>query len=152
MGAPTWRIRPRTVTTPAACGAHLRKHNNILKRQLIHISGFNLSLIFRRLLGAGTPREWNDLGGRLLLFLVGLFARRTHHNLTIGLVEASCDRRIQLLYINGNSGSHQDLLGISYLHHGLLSLKFPSRPTIGPNRRSRSLDRINRTRRRQTPS
>src|SRR6202521_5800358 len=33
---------------------HLRKHNNILKRQLIHIAGFNLSLIFRRLLGAGT--------------------------------------------------------------------------------------------------
>ncbi len=44
---------------------HLRKHNNILKRQLVHIAGFNLSLIFRRLLGAGTPRGmeqpgWND--------------------------------------------------------------------------------------------
>jgi transposase len=36
---------------------HLGKHENILKRQLIHIAGFNLSLIFRRLLGAGTPRE-----------------------------------------------------------------------------------------------
>ena len=39
---------------------HLRKHDNILKRQLIHVAGFNLSLIFRRLLGAGTPREWNN--------------------------------------------------------------------------------------------
>jgi transposase len=57
---------------------HLRKHNNILKRQLIHIAGFNLSLIFRRLLGAGTPREWNNLGGMLLLFLLGLFTRPTH--------------------------------------------------------------------------
>ena len=57
---------------------HLRKHNNILKRQLIHIAGFNLSLIFRRLLGAGTPREWNNMGGMLLLFLLGLFTRRTH--------------------------------------------------------------------------
>ena len=37
---------------------HLRKHDNILKRQLIHVGAFNLSLIFRRLLGAGTPREW----------------------------------------------------------------------------------------------
>ena len=59
---------------------HLRKHDNILKRQLIHIAGFNLSLIFRRLLGAGTPREWNNLGRMLLLFLLGLFTRRTHRN------------------------------------------------------------------------
>jgi len=55
---------------------HLRKHNNILKRQLIHVAGFNLSLIFRRLLGAGTPREWNNLGRMLFLFLLGLFTRR----------------------------------------------------------------------------
>ena len=59
---------------------HLRKHNNILKRQLIHIAGFNLSLIFRRLLGAGTPREWNNLGGMLFLFLLGLFTRRTERH------------------------------------------------------------------------
>lgn len=37
---------------------HLRKHDNILKRQLIHVGAFKLSLIIRRLLGAGTPREW----------------------------------------------------------------------------------------------
>lgn len=36
---------------------HLRKHNNILKRQLIHVSAFNLGLILRQLVGAGTPRE-----------------------------------------------------------------------------------------------
>jgi transposase len=59
---------------------HLRKHNNILKRQLIHIAGFNLSLIFCLLLGAGTPREWNNMGGMLLLFLLGLFTRRTHRS------------------------------------------------------------------------
>jgi transposase len=55
---------------------HLRQHDNILKRQLIHVAGFNLSLIFRCLLGAGTPREWKNLGGGLLLFLFGLFLRR----------------------------------------------------------------------------
>ena len=59
---------------------HLRKHDNILKRQLIHVGAFNLSLIFRRLLGAGTPREWNNLGGVLFLFLLGLFTRRTHRH------------------------------------------------------------------------
>ena len=55
---------------------HLRKHNNIFKRQLIHVAGFNLSLILRNLLGAGTPREWNNLGRMLFLFLLGLFTRR----------------------------------------------------------------------------
>ena len=59
---------------------HLRKHDNIHKRQLIHVGAFNLSLIFRRLLGAGTPREWNNLGGRLFLFLLGLFTRRKNQH------------------------------------------------------------------------
>jgi hypothetical protein len=59
---------------------HLRKHNNILKRQLIHLAGFNLSLIFRRLLGAGTPREWYNRARMLLLFLLGLFTCRQEHN------------------------------------------------------------------------
>jgi transposase len=45
---------------------HLRGHKNILKRQLIHVGAFNLSLIMRRLMGAGTPREWRN---RLALLL-----------------------------------------------------------------------------------
>jgi len=36
---------------------HLRGQENVWKRQLIHVCAFNLSLIFRRELGAGTPRE-----------------------------------------------------------------------------------------------
>jgi len=40
---------------------------------VIHVRAFNLSLIFRHLLGAGTPREWCNRGGKLLLFLYGLF-------------------------------------------------------------------------------
>src|SRR2546422_6859987 len=48
---------------------HLRGHHNILKRQLIHIGAFNLSLIFRSLLGAGTPRE---LRNRLSSFIFAL--------------------------------------------------------------------------------
>jgi transposase len=54
---------------------HLRKHNNILKRHLIHVAGFNLSLIFRKLLGAGTPREWRNLGGVRLMHILSLFRR-----------------------------------------------------------------------------
>jgi transposase len=41
---------------------HLRGHTNILKRLLIHTSGFNLGLLMRRLIGVGTPR---GLQGRL---------------------------------------------------------------------------------------
>jgi transposase len=45
---------------------HLRGHENILKRQLIHVGAFNLSLILRKLMGAGTPREWKNRGGLLV--------------------------------------------------------------------------------------
>lgn len=50
---------------------HLRGHQNILKRQLIHVGAFNLSLVLRKLMGAGTPRELrNRFGTRMLrLFL-----------------------------------------------------------------------------------
>jgi transposase len=54
---------------------HLRGRQNILKRQLIHVGAFNVSLILRQLLGAGTPREWRNRGG-LLVFLVSLLLSR----------------------------------------------------------------------------
>jgi hypothetical protein len=55
---------------------HLRGNKNILKRQLLHVGAFNLSLILRKLLGAGTPRELKNRAGqvfsRLFFFLVAL--------------------------------------------------------------------------------
>jgi transposase len=44
---------------------HLKGHENILKRLLIHVSGFNLSLVLRKALGLGTARGMQDLAGRL---------------------------------------------------------------------------------------
>ncbi len=35
---------------------HLRRHDNILKRLLVHAAGFNLSLVMRALFGVGKPR------------------------------------------------------------------------------------------------
>jgi len=52
---------------------HLRGHQNILKRQLIHIGAFNLSLILRVVLGAGTPREWKNRTGALFLRVIFFF-------------------------------------------------------------------------------
>jgi len=40
---------------------HLREHPNILKRLLIHIAGFNLSLVLRQMLGLGTARGLQGL-------------------------------------------------------------------------------------------
>jgi transposase len=49
---------------------HLRGRENILKRQLIHVGAFNLSLILRELLGAGTPREMKNRAASLILHLL----------------------------------------------------------------------------------
>ena len=47
--------------TGAMRRVYLRGHENVLKRQLIHVGAFNLSLIFRQRLGAGTPRGLRNL-------------------------------------------------------------------------------------------
>ena len=39
---------------------HLRGHENILKRLLIHVAGFNLALAMRKLFGIGKPRSLQD--------------------------------------------------------------------------------------------
>jgi transposase len=49
--------------TGAMRRTHLRGHGNILKRALVHLSGFNLGLAMRRLFGVGTPR---GLQGRIV--------------------------------------------------------------------------------------
>ena len=51
---------------------HLRGRENILKRQLVHVGAFNLSLVLRKLLGAGTPRELRNRTARVLLQLFRL--------------------------------------------------------------------------------
>jgi transposase len=40
---------------------HLRKHNNILKRLLVHVAGMNLGLLLRSAYGIGTPRGLQGL-------------------------------------------------------------------------------------------
>jgi len=52
---------------------HLRGRENILKRVLIHAAAFNLGLILRRLVGAGTPRQAAELPRRVLTGLFGPF-------------------------------------------------------------------------------
>ena len=52
---------------------HLRGHGNILKRLLVHVAGFNLSLAMRSLFGIGKPRRMQDgLAAGVLDLLAGL--------------------------------------------------------------------------------
>jgi transposase len=53
---------------------HLRKHDNILKRLLIHVAGANLGLLLRTQYGSGTPRSLQGLSF-MLRFFVALVAR-----------------------------------------------------------------------------
>lgn len=59
---------------------HLRKHENILKRLVVHAGGFNLSLILRLHMQVGTPRGLQDGGKAVLavqiLVLIAKLARR----------------------------------------------------------------------------
>ena len=59
--------------TGAMRRTHLRGHPNILKRLLIHVAGFNLGQLLRRVLGIGAPRGLQDgrsafVGAFLALF------------------------------------------------------------------------------------
>jgi hypothetical protein len=63
---------------------HLRGRENILKRQLAHVSAFNLSLVMREQLGAGTPRE---LKNRVVQLVLRLFLLLTWQNRPTGTFE-----------------------------------------------------------------
>jgi hypothetical protein len=59
----------------------LRGNKNILKRLLTHVGAFNLSLILRKTLGAGTPRELKKLGrGPRFTTFSGCSHARIAHN------------------------------------------------------------------------
>jgi transposase len=61
---------------------HLRYHENILKRLVVHVAGVNLSLLMRKLVGVGKPRclqGRSDLAARLLAALLCLWAALVAH-------------------------------------------------------------------------
>lgn len=68
--------------TGAMRRTHLRHHENILKRLLIHVGAFDLSLLFRRMMGFGTPRALQDHPRKAMERLLGA--------LTKGLTAMGC--------------------------------------------------------------
>ena len=63
------RTFAHTLETGGMRRAYLRLRENILKRYLVHVAAFNLSLVMRTIFGVGTPRE---LRGRLAAALATL--------------------------------------------------------------------------------
>jgi transposase len=65
---------------------HLRRHDNILKRLLMHGGGFNLGLLMRALVGVGKPRRLQGAFNALLATFAAIFVvllelvdSHTHH-------------------------------------------------------------------------
>ena len=57
---------------------HLRKHNNIVKRLLVHVAGMNLGLLLRKVYGVGTPRSLQGLSFALdiLIAILAIIGQR----------------------------------------------------------------------------
>lgn len=65
--------------------SYLRKQGNILKRQLIHLGAFNLSLVMRQMLGVGTPRELESRVIQLVLLIFRLITCPNRLNNAVAL-------------------------------------------------------------------
>jgi transposase len=77
---------------------HLRGRENILKRLLVHVAAFNLSLILRSKLGSGTPRELANRESSLifaLVFVLWHFSAPMHHP-TLRFCSAGLTRQSEL--------------------------------------------------------
>jgi transposase len=73
----------------------LRGRENILKRQLIHVGAFNISLILRKTLGVGTPRELKNRAARLILRLFEWLNSSHRPNVEVE------SRTVQILVLSG---------------------------------------------------
>ena len=103
---------------------HLRGHKNILKRQLIHVGAFNLSLIMRRLMGpalAGVEKpRWSVTFAHLL-------AAHAAGRSESAVREPSCKLPCERLGDAAEPPTPLAVPEISYLHHGLLGFALIAR-------------------------
>jgi transposase len=60
--------------TGAMRRTHLRGHDNIAKRLLIHVGGSNLGLVMRKLIGIGKPRRLQGLLSSIFDLVLGLWS------------------------------------------------------------------------------
>jgi transposase len=75
--------------TGAMRRTHLRAHDNIIKRVLVHIAGFNLGLLMRQRFGVGKPRCLQGRAAAFFALIALLHALRTR----LGGVSIVCATR-----------------------------------------------------------
>jgi hypothetical protein len=73
---------------------HLRGQANVLKRLLIHVGGFNLSLVMRKLVREGTPRGLLGLSAAVLLIVLSFWTAILARTIGEGLPH-TCVRSIR---------------------------------------------------------
>ena len=74
--------------------AWLRGRENLHKRYLVHVAGYNLGLIMRLLVGAGTPREFLARVAAHLLVLT------TAEGATIVILAVATDTKAAILAVS----------------------------------------------------
>jgi transposase len=70
---------------------HLRRHENIVKRLLIHACAFNLGLVMRKLTGRGTPRGLRENASAMIFAMELICAVVTA--IVASAIAANADRR-----------------------------------------------------------
>jgi transposase len=90
---------------------HLRGTTNILKRVLIHTSGFNLGLVMRRLLGVGTPRGFQGRLAALIRLLMGVYRAITGLVIARSPVLRDRDRWLTIRPLQISSGDGRLTIG-----------------------------------------
>lgn len=82
---------------------HLRGRDNVLKRVLIHVGGFNLSLVMRKLLGKGTPRGLQGLSADALLiffrFWIAALARTDEEGVPLPMFTPSQTMPVEIFVV-----------------------------------------------------
>jgi transposase len=117
--------------TGAMRRVYLRGRENILKRQLIHIGAFNLSLIFRKETGAGTPRELGNRQEQPLFAIFSLLG--TLRSLLIASWRHVPHSGTSSVPRRGNRALIESRLASSNLegfYHGLLTVLHHRGPTV----------------------
>jgi transposase len=74
--------------------AWLRGCDNLHKRYLVHVAGYNLGLIMRLMIGAGTPREFSDRAS------VYLMLRTTAADTLISILIVATDTQAAILIVS----------------------------------------------------
>lgn len=76
---------------------HLRGHENILKRLMVHVAASNLSLLMRTRFGVGKPKVLVDLKGQVLTALYGFWRALRHASLVLSSPQRIVPPRLLVL-------------------------------------------------------